>query len=420
VAHDVPVGARVRCLLALVLLASCFEHGSHPPDADDHFVCNPPGQICTSRPEPCGNNRIDDCWSPIMPGQHCTFTPSEEVCDGTALPLTCEQLGFSGGTIACSLTCATFDTSGCTACAPNTQCTQLAFNFVNDLAVSGTFVGVESANGVALFNGLTPIAQVTITNAKALVGTSQGFIVATSAPPTLSTLDTTGARGALHALPAQATAPVMAFAGGRVIIVWPQFANAAWHVFGAITDDSANILVPAFDLFTTAGSGVSVAAVSDGTSFFVAADGLLARVALDGTTSVTTGFPVQSGTEGVTDLAWDGTTGWYIHYDRAMPETHLIQRFDAAGARVGAVESVAGAAQLDYTSTGAELRVLRWAPVSSTPRGIFITRPTASGDVFERIVGASPQFGHAQVARLGTQTVVAWQTTEKLNLAIVP
>jgi hypothetical protein len=68
---------------------------------------NAQGIACGSRPSPCGGGGGAVCGNNVK--------ETGEVCDGTDLNgQTCVSQGFSGGTLACSSGCGSFDTSSCT------------------------------------------------------------------------------------------------------------------------------------------------------------------------------------------------------------------------------------------------------------------------------------------------------------------
>jgi len=81
------------------------------------------GPDCPADGSLCGNGTRDTCIRTVPSGR-CTRFSFTEVCDGDAAGLTCRDLGFGSGTVACSATC-TADSSGCNECmtgAPVVRC----------------------------------------------------------------------------------------------------------------------------------------------------------------------------------------------------------------------------------------------------------------------------------------------------------
>jgi len=336
-----------------------------------------------------------------MPG-HCSFVSTNlpEQCDGADLQ-SCSELGYYGGTTTCD-DCV-LNVSGCQVCPSNLSCTTVpAFVFTNDVAVSGSYIAFGGSASVEIFSSLTPTTNTSIADVIGIVAVPSGWLVASSNPPSLSTLDPSGVHGSPHPL-VLASAPAMAYAGARVVVAWNQLLGSEWHVYFAIADASANIVVVETDLFATDGS--PVAATTDGTSFFVAANGRLARIAQDGTHTVSTGFPGPSQLSDL-DLSWSGTTGWYVSHDPSTLE-QIVQRFDANGTPVGATRTLHPGLDFlgdgdDLLGIGADLVLYRYAPTSES----------------SQTVAQSP-VSHVELAHFGGDILVAWNAS-LLRVAVVP
>lgn len=305
----------MRIALASLFVVGCSGGGDAPVDEQPIDAPNPPpcpppgGPLCVAGMFPptslCGNDRIDSC---VMRINVCRYQPGgQEPCDGALLSKSCTELGYFGGETSCSSDCRTH-VLDCNACAfESGQCaTRSGFEMRGGAAVSGT---------------------------RLAVAVTQGWLVAIDAPPRLTPLDSSGQLGTSSvALPATATAPVMAYGpGGRALVAWIDLASSPRPVRMALTDETGATVVGETTLFTISGSHVAV--TTDGTTFFVASDGRLARVAPDGTFAVVSGFP--QGLHGV-DVSWNGTRGWYTGDTNSA---FSVQRFDSAGMPVGGAQN---------------------------------------------------------------------------------
>ena len=374
----------------LVLVIGCGGGGA--PDEED-WTCQYPDYFCGSQfANACGNNQIDGCSTRPHPGE-CVFVPGEfEVCDGVVRP-NCKELGYLGGDTVCS-DCMRVDLGGCDACAGDTCAKRAGVTLAGDVGVSGAHLAIQGAGEVAIFDGATFVVEREIANVTNVVGAASGFLVTMASPPRIATLSASGTLGTPQALPDAATTPVLASGpSGRTLVAWTEQGS----VHAAIVDGAANIVVPAAAVFQATGP---IDATSDGVSFFVGASGTLARVAADGTASLTTGFP--NGT--ATRLAWGGTTGWYVTtttIDR-VPKYEL-RRFTANGAPSGAAVSRVGGFH-DIASDGDELLLLNGAQPLTAQRITAQDAFVAAG-VFGVWLTTT---GRAQIARVGAQRVVVW------------
>jgi hypothetical protein len=397
----------------LIVLAACDPgpngtlQDAGPGSGGGTCTQTPPTPSCGSS-DICGNNRIDNCWYQPMPG-HCYWQPWAEMCDGTATK-SCQELGYFGGNTVCSLSCNSIDFSGCNACAPSDlACGTFAPIYgVQDLAVSGTHVALGAGNVVAIFDGITPIARVTVPDFRALAPTSSGWLVA-SEPLTLTPLDFAGNLGTPQSTffryPKLVTGP-----GGRILSAWKYQINAAapWHVQFSIVDSAGITLVPTTDLFTLAADHPFDVA-TDGTSFFVGAEGQLARITSDGSATIVTGYPVAA--MGVIDslsLTWQGTTGWYVNaYD--------AQRFDASATPVG-TQVILGNnnGMLDMVGTGTDLLGIR-----NNNLVLQLVRVDTAGDATALSSVGTYLSSSVRMAWRATDLVVAWGNGDHLLVALV-
>lgn len=412
VAHVVrALETRMRIAFAALLVVACGGGGggggddgmpdaSVSVDAPGPMTCEWPGPSCGSTDVAalCGNDQIDDCYWQTMPG-HCNFLPGQpEPCDGTARP-SCTDLGFPSGQTSCDDCRLVVE---CDACTPSggTCVSRPGFDISGGIAISGSLLAISghvagTGDTIALYDGPTFVEDVPLDGI--ITGVGQGWLVVRWQPVRLTPLAADGTLGADVPLPSEVQTAVMAYgAGGRVLLAWNRQVDTQYETRVALTDTSGNIVVDPFTVFT--GPAWQAAVTTDGTNFFVGGNGQLARVAPDGTFSVTTGFPSQR----VPDLSWHGTAGSYLATDDVGNQVR-VQRFDANGATVGPQRNISGRV-LDSVANGDELVVLTRANnalelVRLTPQGT-----TSAGPAIGVTDGSLP----ALVERFGTQLVVAW------------
>ena len=410
----------MRLLVAIAVLFGCRDAQQSDDagtaaqtDAPPWTGC-PCAQVPTGVPScggsTCGNGQLDTCYTQSPMGCHCVMVLTE-TCDGN---VTCEQLGFYGGEAACASNCLMTNTTACEACAPtNVECGKHATGTPRAVAVSGSHVAVATSSGIEIFGGVTHVTKVNVTDARALVGVPNGWLVVTDTGPSLSTLDTAGVRGTPATIASPDTAMV-AGPNGRVLLTWRAFVGAQWRGFFAITGTDGSVIVPSTDL-----SGVgdrAPAAATDGTSFFVGVLGQLARIAPDGTSTIVTGFPIQDpASYDDVRVTWAGTTGWYVSWN-AHVIAFVAQRFDATGAKVGNPLSLNfGLQPVDFLADGDDLLVLR-----RVNKNYEIVRVTAAGVVSAATeVGAFDGFiEFGRLAHHGTNVLAAWYRQNYLQLAL--
>ncbi|HMG22065.1 MAG TPA: hypothetical protein VK607_12130 [Kofleriaceae bacterium] len=244
---------------------------------------------------------------------------------------------------------------------------------------------------------------------RGVVGIPGGWLVATAMPPSLTPLDATGTLGTPLPIAPEAEHPTLAYgAGQRVLLAWNQGSEPdVEHVYIEIADTSGTIVVPPFELFSSS-SHVQPSATSDGTSFFVAAEGALARIAPDGTHSFIAGFPPPESayspppsSPGAAPPA--GTCG------RAAPS------FDASGAPIGARLTLrTDRPASGFTADGNDVVALQ----SGLDGGFEIVRIDPDGHPgAARPIGAGAAFG--ALVRVGGDFIVAWVLRAHLQLARV-
>jgi hypothetical protein len=408
----VVLGRRGVVVLGLVL-AGCSGDSNATSDAAGGGGPGSSGCPCAEPPagipacgQQCGNNQIDTCYGNSPMGCHCVVI-TEELCDGDTRD--CRQWGYYANNAACNSQCFDFDRRSCDACPPTGRCETFPDLGMRGGAMSGTLLAVASSNAVTIFDGLTKVHDVPITSVYGIVDVpSGGWLVRAGSPPGLSTLDSAGVRGTAHSIPQEMQGARMAAAGDRVLLAWTAQLSSGWHVAVAIADTSGNIVVPAATILDGVSQYVEV--TSDGTGFFVASDGRLARVAPDGTSTVVTGFPASQARP---HLVWSGSMGWYVT-DTSLTG-FVAQRFDATGAKVGtAIPFDLGATSVELTGDGADLVAARFASAR-----LGLVRIDATGTVGADTEVGGGEGGVSYIGHRGSDFVVAWERPENFQLALV-
>ena len=346
----------------------------------------------------CGNDVVELCWLPLMPGgNHCTYYPQPEACDGTTT-MTCAQAGYYSGTFAC--TDCRLDPADCDACPPDAPCDSFAWLAFEHAAVSGSHVAFVGYHKTAVFDGLTEVARPAISEARAVAAVPGGWVLLRSSqPPVLTALGTNGVVGASYPLFGKAASASIAYTNGRVLLAWKgDSPSGDYHLYVAITDLTGTIVVPEIDVMPIFNQYFQL--ISDGTSFFIAADGKLVRIAIDGTLTVgATSVPYS------THLTWSGTTGY-------IASNTVAQRFDASGAVVGPAIAIGGN-PLDFLANGSELLVL------SSGNRVRIDHIDAAGTSLEVEEVGAGSTSTAVLERRANDVFVAWSLPTRLQVALV-
>jgi len=399
-----------------VAFAACGGPPNRPDleiDAGRYMCPSGPPQVPVCA-DTCGNGRIDRCAKADLNGEGCpVWREVPEACDGAGP--SCASLGFYAGTAACT-TCV-IDDGSCDPCDPgDLSCAALDPVGIVQIAVSGPRIAIGA---IALFDGVTPIARLDIAYLHAIVGTPDGWLVNASLPPTLATLDATGALGQPHPIAPAALGPAMAFgAGQRAVLAWKQLVDGHYRVFAELADLSATVVIPPFELFDS--DGTQLSAATDGTSFFVTGGGgMLARIAPDGAHTVAGGFPVvfdSSPRPNDVRVTWSGNTGWFVARTNAAYE-HTAQRFDSSGAPQGTPLPIdLGFQVADVLADGDDLLVLTATGHVVPTLQVVRIAPTGSIGAPHTVGVGSPS---GALARLGDQIIVGWTRPKHAYLATI-
>jgi hypothetical protein len=406
----------MRSVGVLVLCIACGDGGGSQrlPDATLDTpsmpqTCDVPSPLCGTS-EACGNGQIDDCWVFANQSPHdCSFQPSREVCDSTLDVPSCTSLGFYGGTTTCP-TCKSVDTSDCEACPPgSTTCITEPPISVEGGAVSGTQVALVSDSGVwgslTIYEGLTFEHTTTLWPVKDITAVPGGWQAIVNND--LYLVDGNGSASPLGG-PFIPGYKLVYGAGNRVLRMWrepvPTPTGTFWQVRYSIAETSGVIVHSGIDLPEISDSQDSLA--SSSTSFFLGADGELARITPDGTHTVEAGFP--SGSQ--VSVLWSGTTGWYVTFTLSGTSA---QRFDGNGIKVGTPIALTDARRV--TADGDDLLVLRQLS------GRFVIDRVGSNGT---VVATSAELGGGEdtgiyFTRIGTQSFVAWSRQGHLQLSLI-
>jgi hypothetical protein len=354
----------------------------------------------------CGNGQIDDCWAGGPP-HGCNYYWWHEICDGAVNVPACTALGFYGGTATCPQ-CRGVDTADCEACPPgSTTCiTEPAFALEAG-AVSGTQVALAADGGLRIYDGLTFAHATTFASMESITAVPGGWLV--RGDDALHFVDANGVASVLP--PTSLSGKLVYGAGNRVLGTWVISVSApngevTQRVRYSIAESNGVVVYSALDLFDI-GNHDKVTVASSTTSFFLGADGKLARIAPDATFTVETGFPTGS----QVSVLWSGTTGWYVAFTVSGTSA---QRFDGNGSKVGLPIALAEDAQ-QVTPDGDDILVLR----TSAGR-LVVDRVDTTGAVMATSseLGAGVGAG-AFFTRIGNQTFVAWSRSGHLQLSLI-
>lgn len=408
-----------RCWL-FVALSGCG-NGSPPPpltgpaDASLDAFGNADAATCVAPPLPacavsCGNGQIDACHELRTDHGVCRYETRTEMCDGASTP-TCDERGYFGTASPCA-NCYIND-AACEACDPaGVGCVTLGTFRVGEVAASGSLLAIMEPGGTVgpppRFSIIDQQAEVASLwpeeRGTAIVGVPGGWLVATSGPGALHTLSASGTYGA--GSPIDTDTPALAYGPGqRVIVAWSEYVQSSWQTFFELTDAGGQLVLPKTLLVAGGEPGVG----TDGTSFFVGTGGALAKIAADGTRSITTGFPTGAGVH----VSWHGTTGWYVAIDATVP-AYAARRFGADGVALGATIAIGQIA--DVIADGNDLLVLRY--VGFGGRRLVLERIDPSGTtVATTVVGAG--VSTSRIVRAGGSLYVAWSWPSRLHIALV-
>lgn len=376
----------------------------------------PPGPPCPCAAHPvdgacgstCGNNQIDHCWVQSPMGCHCV-TWFDEPCDGTAGLKGCAAYGYYGGQSSCRV-CTSEDTSACDPCAPgDASChafattAPLAFE---GMSVSGSAVALVTVGDVEIFDGTAEVAHVVTMAPSNAVAVPGGWLVASGDQHTIAPLDPTGQVGAPSALPVAANPLTLSYGpNNRVAVAWTATSGSDHVIHVAILDATGTTVVPDTEVFL-AETADPPSVATDGSSFFIGANGTLARIAPDGTHTVTTGFPDQANDIAPT-VTWSGSTGWYVNY---VGSGFVAQRFDATGSLVGAAIGVPTARE--YVADGADLLALEVAA-----QHVSVVRVDSAGNASPANEVGGGEITSAHVVRFGADLLVGWTRPGYLQVA---
>jgi hypothetical protein len=363
----------------------------------------------------CGNGALDVCWSSNWSDCPQVRRMLEE-CDGTLGATTCTEDGYyAGGEPVCSERCQRLG-SLCVACAAdNLACTQYTgdINAANGVVVSGARLAFAGSNFLLVTDGTDAVATIANLQATSIVATPGGWLAASRLPSALFVVPTEGSTTNVAFPPAAFDAELVAGPNNRVLATWIQ-GVAPRRVHAAIVDAGGVQMVAPWEVIDADASNAGTA--SDGTSFFLGAGGRLARIATDGTTLVTPGFPATPSEPGsIVTLAWAGTTGWYLA--GSPTGGYTVQRFDASGALVGAsftLDQPLG----DAIGDGDDLVLVRLDRTDATTAKLHLVRIDAAG-----VAGTPREIGvgvdQVNIGRWGNDLAVTWKTFSSLELARV-
>lgn len=366
----------MKYIAVVCALAACQSPAAQPdaaPDSGYVSPCHPQaGPLCR---DTCGNGVVDDCQVSHLHGEECIdFVWTREKCDGDAIA--CTSLDYYGGTASCAQ-CAV-NAATCDPCPPDAElCSSFASGAFAagpgpNTIVRGTFgiLDVFDVQGTALAS----TAQYTIPsfNPVAIAAVPNGWIAVSEVLGVVHVSDTGIVSSATNIPSLNADTISATYAAGRVLIVWKMTDG----VHAATVDASNGSLIGGtVDVFSEP-SRPSV--TTDGTAFFVAIPGHLAKVLGDGTIAASTAFggnPQLS-----IQVTCAGTTCWYVAPTSTAYDSFFAQRFDENAASVGAPVTIApGFALSTFLADGSDLLALQW--VVSTARFQILRFNSAGGAI---------------------------------------
>jgi hypothetical protein len=426
------VSVRAGWTFAASVLALVYAGCGDPavtPDAGSRCPTPPAVPLCSAT---CGNNVIDECTTPHPFGEACTtYTTDPEPCDGTGSASICTELGYFGGVGSCSR-CELTD-RGCDACAPGVVCTTHALPIPVTLQASGSHLGVvtkpvsfDDTKSFTVFDAtFTQVARLPLDELPMVTNVPDGWLLVEPTFSKIHHVTTSGVVTTQQNVFAY-VGPATAFTSGpgnRALLLLEE--AVVHHVRAALFESDGTLVGAPFVLFDAASDPLAAtsAVTSDGTSFFVAVKGRLARVSSDGTiASVESGFPVAGSAIVPTTVTWSGTTGWYIVPTDTTLRSYIAQRFDANAAKVGTpLMLLTTPAIKQWIAHGAGLVGMTQTPPS--PKSYPVSNALRVFDSTAALIASHDVGlgldGAIAIAPLGAAIAVGWYGALDLQLAVV-
>ena len=379
----------------LGILTACLDEHGRTPDLMDQCPLDPVERRCGGAR--CGDGVQELCWIPGVGAGHCSRWVMES-CDGGE---TCADFGYYNTDPVCTPNC-TLSTSTCTACSP--EATLCKANGVATGALSltsnGTRFALVTGDHVSWFDADLRLGTTKSYGAGARVGAvTGGWLVVGTVPTRLEFVTDDGVSETSVALPSGMGFALSAPANGHVLVAW----SDASGVSATIVSERGAIEIPAMQVLPVAGTP---SVTTDGTNFWVAAGGALAKVGPSGDVTTTSFVPAG----GHSQITWNGTEGVYA---QASGLVTTLARFNAAGAKLGEV-SIA-ATVFDMIPDGPNVLALVGGTVTLTS-----IDPTSGTVTPGKDIGAGGT--NRRIAWFGSDVVVAWtreaSQEEVLQLAI--
>jgi len=367
----------------------------------------------------CGNSTIDTCYTRHDIGEACPeYTQAPEACDHNSED--CSALGYLGGTAMCTTSCS-FDVTTCSVCETtgivvDCEATDgLGGTLTVTTTADGPELAVAGAYGVTLYrrdsNGLVLIGD-NVAQGYALAAPYPNGWIMTASDGVVVTMGADGTVGSVvsDGTPVNATR-VIAYGNGRVLQAWAGGLQQPIGTQIRIFDTSLNLLVGPTVMSTAPTQ--TLAATSDGTSFFVMTAGQITRIGMDGTVLGTTpGYPTFATPR---LFAWGTTGGWFAGATGGSPP-FSAQRFDATGTAVGAPIGISDPV-LSFAVDGDDLLATIG---SGTPAALALERITPAGMVTRSsTIGIGVVADGVFAARFGPDVVVSWFAANRARLARV-
>lgn len=362
----------------LLVLAACGKSDGRFDPNHCPALGSAPGPVCTAARPTCGDGILQNCWFETLgvDGPCPWYAQHEEQCDGSDVP-TCAALGKGPGIVSCSADCATANTSACGACGDDPRVVECAVApglepqsgwpllVASDPAVVGGpylaaayptdfWVLQHGAQGFSdVYAAEVPLQFATVSVAPAPDG---WFIAGASSTGEVSVIrsDVRATTATSQVVTAAASVGAVSIAygpGGHALVAWVEYVPDASSVMHpqtrfAIVDTTGAVIGAPATLFPSTDDAAGTSVTTDGTSFFVAASGKLARITSAGSVAaVLTGFPTIADplSRVAPAVRWGTSTGWFA-VQQASGQPWSAQAFDATGATTGNVVATASAA----------------------------------------------------------------------------